>query len=272
MNPIVSRFVNSIINNIVGVIVASVLGGLTIISTLITNQGLAQHQVIILGLGLINIILWIFAFRNYRLRSPQYFNNFDDAKKTIQKSLENYMQTKVQQRSEIVIRVIGVSLRYSWDVIDTSIRDHIEKNKANLSTIRLLIVMTDENWLQQHAFGKEWSDIASITLAKIRKLAIDYIGLYKGGRLIIELHKHDHLPTRHGILIGNRLLFLSFCEMQADPQSPENRLTVGQNPYELYQVRGQLHAQEKIDQFKNLHTYYVSDNKKNGKPPITLLA
>lgn len=257
---VLNAIIDSVIKLVLPVLILTLIAGLT--AEVSKNPvGVFRFTTIILALVLIPA-LYFGLFRKQRM-APRRFSSFEDAESQFTHYLrEGFEQLK--RGDDLRIQVVAVAMHYSWRAIAAAIRKYWLPALANPNRgcLFLDLVLMSPSGLRRYDFGAYWLARRKATIADLNKLKSDHHSEIRNGKLSITLYSIEDLPPRHGILLNGSILWESFCQIRITESGYD--LTVGTNPYELFELGAETYAKEKIDEFNTLFIYYQDQAKRSN--------
>ena len=156
-----------------------------------------------------------------------------------------------QSNDRVSIRVLGVSLRYSWPFLENVIESIVAEYETR---VKVEVALVDPMHLD--GFGlSTWSDKARGTLAAIEQYVATSAAVAAEAASVTVV-QYQNLPHWHGVLINDSVLFMGRSNWEFESHDHPPRLFVGDTSYRVYYVDDVVGGADRIMMFNNWFNFY----------------
>lgn len=172
-------------------------------------------------------------------------------------SILDYLSESLRTSDYITIRVMAVSLHYSWDFLEEYI-PILLANAPPHKRINVELQMVEPKHLGAYLL-EDWQKKGLIIegrIAEFVRRACEDGGLIKEGRLELSLYHYRNIPHWHGMLINGNYLFLGRTRWTVQSDKQILRLSVGEQPYRIFAGNDSFGGSDRIAMFTCWFDYY----------------
>lgn len=171
--------------------------------------------------------------------------------------IESYIRESLRMSDSVNIRVMAVSLHYSWDFLEHQLPTILDDTPGH-KKISLELEMIDPEHLGQLGL-RDWQDKGKHIQERIKTFVDEERKpgrMIDIGRLEISLYRYNNIPHWHGILINSQYLILGRTRWVFNPDRSTKRLTVGEELYRFFAYNDSYGGGDRIQMFECWFDYY----------------
>jgi len=171
--------------------------------------------------------------------------------------MQQYTSESLRNADSIVIKVMGVSLNYSWDFFVMSLPTVFSEIPSH-KKISLELEMVDPGYLAQQKL-RRWKEHAIAVQSRIKQFVAHQKkkgGLIGDGRLEIVLYQYRNIPHWHGMLVNNHYIFWGRTKWKVELSKNIWDLRVGEELYRVFAANDDYGGADRIAMFNSWFEYY----------------
>jgi hypothetical protein len=171
--------------------------------------------------------------------------------------MQQYISESLRTADSIVIKVMAVSLNYSWDFFVTTL-PIVFSGTPSHKKISLELEMVDPACLGQLKLRK-WKEHAIAVQGQVKQFVQQQKrkgGLIAGGRLEVVLYQYRNIPHWHGMLINNSYIFWGRTKWKVEPSQNIWDLRVGEELYRVFAANDDYGGADRITMFNSWFEFY----------------
>lgn len=165
-----------------------------------------------------------------------WFSDLTDARK----KLDPLVKESLCSSGQGTITWLGVTLDHAWGVVLKELLTKQLKSKKWWGDVRITLVQVDPEFCKHEKTLKKDKDLAKevqMRYNKIKRWIQDNKDYLDKHHVRIVIYRYKYIPNLHGVLINDRVLFLSSSFWQKSGKSGSGRtLETDCRPYERYEL------------------------------------
>ena len=176
--------------------------------------------------------------------------------------MESYIRESLRTSDAITVKVMAVSLHYSWDFLKNDLR-LIMSDLPEYKRITLDLEMVDPDHLGAMN-APDWREKGQHIEADIAAFVNKDKSaekLVESRRLEVFLYQYRNIPNWHGTLINNQYLFLGRTRWAVHSDKHIFKLSVGEETYRLFASNDVFGGPDRISLFNSWFDYYKHAGK-----------
>ena len=180
--------------------------------------------------------------------TPPTWENFRAASKDILEDIDKLIASSTDKALQIDI--LGVSARYSWPLLEDHLLSILSKPAHSGCKIKVRLAVCQRTVLEQWALTQQTYDLDK-TLAGLAEVQRVLRERFESGQLSIELIQFDLLPMWHGVMLGDKILYMGRTRWDMSRTGEAPTLQVGSREYRRFVRQDAFGGNARIEMFNN---------------------